>query len=126
VAPPAAVAQLVPGRLGLGVLRQLDGQVGRHLDHPRRVVDVEADLELVPAAPAGGLPGLGVERDQELAAHRGDGVAVLVAAVDRHHDRHALAALEGGHHLLGDHDADVVAAVGPEGGAEGLRGLGHG
>ena len=59
------------------------GEVVGHLDDAWSVVDVEPDLDLVAGAPAGRLPRLGVEGDQEPPAHRGDGVAVAVAAVDR-------------------------------------------
>jgi len=42
----AAEAELVPRRPRRIVLRQLGGEVIGHVDHPRRIVDVEADLDV--------------------------------------------------------------------------------
>ena len=59
------------------------GEVGGHLDGPWRGVDLEVDHDLISAVDPGGGPLVGTERDHVLAAHHGDGAAVLVA-VDRH------------------------------------------
>jgi poly(glycerol-phosphate) alpha-glucosyltransferase len=111
-----AVRQLLPRGRRDRIRRERVGEVLRNLHLARRVVPHDRDLHHLTSGDTGRGAVLRAHADQVPAAHHRRRVAVAVAAVERHDDRHPLAA-ELGDHIVGDLDPDVVAAL-QQGGGE--------